>query len=312
MIKWETSLARVEGLVRDERVERTLAAVLSYEEGKNSKREVQLNGSKISPRQAVGSFLTVLFSPDDIRLVTTSPARRRQYLDSVLGQLSQGYYSSLKDYQKALDQRNAFLANQSGNSSDQLPIWDQQLAEAGARLIKERSVLVEFFNTLLPSFYTDLSGSPERLEIAYHPNIRLPGVESLLSGAELRKLLIQALLKSRPSDIARQRTMVGPHRDDFTFDLDGHNLASSGSRGEFRSAVLALKLAEKGFVERKAKKQPILLLDDVFSELDTARRRALTNYLPEVQTFVTTTDLNFITDKLRQQAEIVSVKPKST
>ncbi len=309
LIHWGQKMARVEGEVDHGQVQSNLVgALMKNEESLPTRREIRLDGSKIPTRQAVGKLLTVLFSPEDIQLVSSGPAKRRRYLDTVLGQLSRRYYESLLGYNHSLEQRNVALSNPTPSAVNQLDAWDEQLAREGSRLIKERSQFLEDINKNIIDCYRGLAGSG-KLKISYQPRLAQPGMEALLSLEKLKNLLQQSLQQARENDIRYQTTSIGPHRDDFTFLLNRRPISSYGSRGEWRSAVLSLKIAEKEYIKGVNKIDPVLLLDDVFSELDSNRRDSLSRKIVGNQAFISTTDADTIGPILRREAEIIKLEP---
>lgn len=309
MINWKSSFARAEGDFFNDKIKTNITSVL-IKKGEKSpiKRQVKLNGSLIPTRKAVGNFLTVIFSPDDIRLISSSPSKRRKYLDTVLGQLSKRYYSSLLAFNRALEQRNTLL---SGNSSinsikDVLGLWDEQFAREGSYLIKKRADFIEILNKKLPINYKEIGGTGE-LKLEYQPRLLHPGLLSLASEEEIKKLLLNSLQSSLAKDIILGTTSIGPHRDDFQFNLNNRDINTHGSRGEFRSTVLALKIGEKEFINEITTKTPVLLLDDVFSELDIDRRYALSKKISDSQSFITTTDLDNLGDHFLKKSQIIEL-----
>ncbi|MFC1721832.1 DNA replication/repair protein RecF [Patescibacteria group bacterium] len=306
MIAWENTVARVEGEFTESKVDKKIVGILAGGvQGVPVRRQIMVNNNKVSTRKAVGNFLTVLFSPDDVQLITGSPSRRRRYLDTVLGQLSRRYYQSLQNYNRALEQRNAILASEQF-PSEELSIWNDQLAEEGGYLIKERSIFFEKINNPLTLTYKQISGQGN-LRIHYQPCLSQPGVEQLLSARDVESILKKSLKKTEPYDFRYQSTSVGPHRDDFDFILDNRSLESHGSRGEWRSSVLALKIGEQNYIKEVTKKLPILLLDDVFSELDQSRRQALLRQIDGHQVFITTTEIRSLNRDFLRQAEIIKL-----
>lgn len=312
LIKWTARVARVEGEVRDAGPVQKIAASLQQENKQlPTKRLTSLNGARVPTRSAVGTFLTVLFSPDDTWLVAAPPRERRYYLDVVLGQIFPRYFESLQRYQAALEQRNFLLL---GLSPDQVArreaeIWEAQMAVEGSRIIKERSVFIGALNQKLSSDYQEIGGhGAGALKIIYQPALSQPGVETLIADTQLASLLRNNWSKTWSRDQATRQTNLGPHRDNFYFELDQRPLEPSGSRGEWRSAVLALKLGEKRFIEQQTSQTPVLLLDDVFSELDGFRRTALARRIKEAQCFLTTTDLDRIDDEFKAQAKILKIR----
>lgn len=310
LINWQTKVARVEGEIKEAGLTKKIVASLQQDQEQlPTKRITALNGARVPTRSAVGAFLTVLFSPDDVLLVAAAPKERRHYLDVVLGQISPRYYESLQRYNQALEQRNFLLFSpiKSPDLRDQAETWETQMAQEGSRLIKERSSFVEMINHRLADDYREISRDDNRLKINYQPALDNPGVETLVGGDQLQSLLQNSWRKSWARDLNTRQTNFGPHRDDFIFTLDGRQLASSGSRGEWRSAVLALKLGEKQFIEQRTQKQPVLLLDDVFSELDAARRTTLARRISVAQCFLTATDLTTLNRQFSDQAQIFIV-----
>ncbi len=181
------------------------------------------------------------------------------------------------------------------------------MALEGGRLVKERSAFIEMINYRLADDYCEISRDISRLKINYQPALDNPGVETLVGDDQLQRLLQNGWRRNWERDLSTRQTNFGPHRDDFIFTLEGRPLASSGSRGEWRSAVLALKLGEKQFIEQRTKKQPVLLLDDVFSELDAARRATLARRISAAQCFLTTADLTTLNHQFSDRVQVFTV-----
>lgn len=305
MISWGENLTKVTGEIIDENVKKRIFGALTKKD-KNApvKREVKINGAKITTRQAVGTIQTVIFSPEDIQLISSGPSRRRRYLDTVLGQLSQNYYTALRDYNRALWQRNAILSQP--YQSPEIEVWEEQLAGNGSIIINKRSSFIEIINKEVAALYNTLAGTGN-LELTYQPRVLEPGVELLLSQDKIKKILALSLQKSRDLDFRYKNTSIGPHRDDFLIKLNKRPIINHGSRGEWRSAILALKVAEKNYFKKISGSQPILLLDDVFSELDNSRRQALTNEIEKSQVFISTTDRHNLGLKIQKRAGLINL-----
>lgn len=237
---------------------------------------------------------TVLFEPTHLLTLTGTPDLRRDYLDDILEQTIVGYGQLRRDYKKALRQRNRLLKN--GQRSDQLFVWNVKLSQLAVQIVKARHQLAEELNRQIKSLYQKLSGSKQTVEINYRCQ---------LSPANYGSLLLKKLEQNLELDFTRGFTGYGPHRDDLDFLIDGHNVIDSASRGEVRTIVLALKIMELGILEKQRNKSPILLLDDVFSELDGKRRKALTGYLKNYQTFITTTDADLVVHNFAQKCHII-------
>lgn len=223
----------------------------------------------------------VLFEPNHLRVLHGSPEGRRNYLDGILEQTSLGYSSFLRNYRRALIQRNTLLKRAKKPTRHELFPWDLRLSELGATISRARQQLVDAINREMPELYSHLADGPTRVTAAY---------KAYFSPGSYESHLMRALEESLSKDIVRGFTGHGPHREDMVIAFDARPAAEVASRGETRTAVLALKIIELQVLEKSRGSAPLLLLDDVFSELDSARRAALTEYLQNYQTFITTTD----------------------
>lgn len=273
MIRNGEELARVVGkiggLEGDEGTE--LEAVLTrgtFNRAPVARKKLSVNGVSRRMYNFVGALKVVLFGPWDLELVTESPSRRRRFLDNVLSQVDREYYRSLLSYEKAVRQRNKLLERiREGEAQrSQLLFWNQLLIKNGNYLTEEREKFIDFVNS------TQQLGD-ENFGLEYD---RSPISESRLE-------------QYANEEIAAATTLVGPHRDDFKFEKE-RNLATYGSRGEQRMGVLWLKLAELAFIEAKSEQRPVLLLDDIFSELDHKHREVVMLVLGKQQTIMTTAD----------------------
>lgn len=227
----------------------------------------------------------VLFEPDHLQLLHGAPELRRNYLDDILEQTSPGFTSFRRNYRRLLSQRNALLKRPTPATTQELFPWNLRLSELGATIARARLSLCEELAALLGKIYTEVSQSTTAVAIAYRPKFPIGAYESHL----LEKLEGHAY-----EDAVRGFTAYGPHREDFSLTFDGQPADEFASRGEIRTAILALKIIELQLLEAVRGTTPLLLLDDVFSELDGARRRALTGFLQRYQTFLTTTDADVV------------------
>jgi DNA replication and repair protein RecF len=227
----------------------------------------------------------VLFEPEHLALVSGVPETRRSYLDDILEQTKPGYASFRKNYRRVVSQRNALLKAALHRPQDFFP-WELRLSELGAVIHRARRDLVVQLNRDIAGLYSTLAGGKGTLALDYTGRFAAETYETQL---------LQTLEKKRPDDIARGFTAYGPHREDLTVFFDGKPATQVMSRGETRTSVLALKILELQTIERLLGQTPTLLLDDVFSELDTTRRAALTTYLTPYQTFLTTTNADTVT-----------------
>ena len=260
-------------------------------EGAHLQKRVRVNGVNRSAAGLVGEVQAVLFEPQDVELVFGPPLTRRRYLDLTLSQIDSRLFRSLQEYNRVLAQRNSLLKaiRERRAGVDELPYWDEGLVTAGAVVVGARRTALERLGALASETHGELTDGAERLDLTYVPSL----AGALEAGEdEIGALFNEALAEGREREVAQGTTLVGPHRDDFTFTVGGANLATFGSRGQQRLATLALKLAEARFMEERTGEPPVLLLDDVLSELDPARRRYLTERVERhAQAIITTADL---------------------
>lgn len=291
------------------------------------RKHVRVNGSPKRVMDLLGLANIVLFVPQDMSLVDGSPSGRRRYLDAMLCQIDPHYCRSLSQYNKILEQRNSLLKQlrDRGGPADQLDYWDERLTEHGAAIIARRQQVIVDLETLAQDIHEALSGGLERLRLRYAPSFdpRRPqdNGQQMLLGLDLpppisipqeatatREAFQMRLLAARREETQRGMTLYGPHRDDLRF-LNGQiDLQTFGSRGQQRTAVLALKLAEVGLMAQITGEQPILLLDEVMSELDAERRRYLCTQVNQVeQSLITTTGLDALTPEVLESATVYCV-----
>lgn len=259
-------------------------ALLQFE---NGRRSSVINGVKKKTGSAlVGKVCAVIFSPEHLLLVKEGPARRRGFLDGALCQIRPSYAGMLHVYQRALSQRNALLKDigRFPELRDTLEVWDARLIQLGAAVMEERHRYVEKIAPQAQEIYRGISRGKEELSLSYAPSPRLPEGSSQQDWIELFKT---ELRRTEASDVRSGFTSVGPHRDDLEITLGGLSARMYGSQGQQRSAVLALKLAEAQALSHLTGETPIVLLDDVMSELDQSRQDYLLNHLHGRQVFIT-------------------------
>lgn len=262
---------------------------------------IRINRKPVRAFDLVGQLRMVLFTPADLELVDGTPAARRRYLDITLSQLNPFYMRTLSHYNRILQQRNSLLRawreqRRPRRAVDaELGYWDAELTAAGGVLLAERLAAVAELNAILATLYGELTGSNEALQITYVP--RLPyttNATPLPTASDLQAGMLATLHQHRSDELQRGQTLLGPHRDDLFFAAGGVNLGLYGSRGQQRSVALALKLAEARLMQQRSGEAPVLLLDDLLSELDTHRRQHVLQTIqqPEQQTLLTATDLS--------------------
>lgn len=261
---------------------------------RNQRKKLIFNGENIKQKELPGLLTMILFSPEDLMLIKGSPVLRRRFLDIELSQISLIYYNQLVQYNKILLQRNNLLKKIKENNKliTMLDMWDEQFAKSAAFIVDKRLKGVDKLNKLANNAHNYISKNQENLEIRYIMNKNNINLSTKITYEELYQYYINALNKFRKNDIFRGSTSIGPHRDDIYFFINDVDLKSFGSQGQQRSSVLSLKLAELAFLKNETGEFPILLLDDVMSELDNNRRNSLLDYIQtkNIQTLITATD----------------------
>ncbi len=265
--------------------ERPQKAVLQIE---NGRRSSVINGVKKKTGSAlIGKVRAVIFSPEHLLLVKEGPARRRSFIDGALCQMKPGFAGMLSVYNRALLQRNALLKDLSRfpELRDTLEVWDARLAKLGGSVMAERRSYVDKITPKVQDIYRGISKDREKIGLRYSPAVKIP-VENF-TAAQAEEAFLKELRRTVHSDLRSGFTSAGPHRDDLEIELDGLSARSYGSQGQQRSAVLALKLAEAEILAGVSGETPMVLLDDVMSELDQGRQDYLLNHLHGRQVFIT-------------------------
>jgi DNA replication and repair protein RecF len=314
-----------------QRLELVLELAPNGSNGPTVRKQVRINGVPKRGLDLIGRLRVVLFLPEDISMVAGAPSERRRYLDVMLCQISPAYCRTLSEYNRVVTQRNSLLRRlrDEGGDAAQLAFWDEQLVSNGSLLFNWRNEALGHLNGLAMTRHHELSGG-ERLRLVYLPGFdpdrasaetiqrngaarqaRLAegGAPYQVAGDELRGRMAEQLHRLRRREIAAGTSLIGPHRDDLAFMVDEHDLRLYGSRGQQRTAALAMKLAEWRLMHQETGDSPLLLLDDVMSELDATRRHALLSALAEVtQAIVTTTDWAQFDGELLQEARTVQIE----
>ncbi|NLS77052.1 MAG: DNA replication/repair protein RecF [Chloroflexi bacterium] len=292
-----------------------------------TQKGIRVNGVNRRVSELIGAINAVLFLPQDIQIVDGSPSHRRRYLNTLLCQIDPRYYRALHKYGQVAFQRNHLLRRLRDRRQDpeQLSFWDRQMVETGAYLLARRLWLVGRLNEVIAGIHPDLTGQQEHLRLAYESSVELAqparaedGLQLALSleaegaapdVARLRQAFEEQLAAKRPEEIARGASLLGPHRDDLRFLVNGTDMTIYGSRGQQRTAALSAKLAEVEWLHQETGEMPILLLDDMVSELDPARRNYLLAMLARAQqAIVTTTDIEGFSPEFLQQATLYTVR----
>jgi DNA replication and repair protein RecF len=309
----------------DHRLEARLIMEPTGVNGVRLRKEVLFDGVKRQLSEVIGLFNAVVFVPQMSQILEGGPDERRRYLNLTLAQTIPTYVQTLSDYNQALSQRNALLKalNESGGDSQQLGVWDEALARLGAQIILWRIQAVQEIERLAARVHHELTRGKEVLRLSYEPafdplpqpdrqlglKMDTPVDRSGLGLEEIRSGFVERLEKLRREEIARGMTTIGPHRDELRFLANSIDLGHYGSRGQIRTALLALKLAEVNWMQERTGEWPVILLDEVMAELDLERRADLLTYLDQgEQVLFTTTDLGLFAPGFVQKAEIWDVK----
>lgn len=264
------------------------STVIEIELPRNGRRWVLVNGRRPArAAEMLGHVRSVVFLPDDLDIVKRGPVYRRDFFDSVAVQLWPGAYLDQQEYDRSLRQRNTLL-RQSGREVDvvTLAVWDERLSQAGGKLMVRRAAAASALAQGIIRAYRRLAG--ENTDIALHYSSGWGGTLEAMNPEQEAERLLGALQRARKQDVDRKTSTVGPHRDEPWFSLDGRDTRTSASQGELRTLALSLRLAAHAAIEDRVGEAPLLLLDDVFSELDLERAGALARLLPAAQTFITT------------------------
>jgi DNA replication and repair protein RecF len=280
----DTAVLRGEATSGTGRIDLACAIVKS---GRGTRKTYTVNGGSVRYANYLGQIRVVTFVPADLQLAAGTPGARRAFLNAALSQSEPGYYHQLARYRNALQQRNALLRGEVGNDAELMDVYDRTIIEAGTQIVLARESLLRDLARSAFAAHARFSGA-EQLEVTYQPNVpfEAPAADAIAAAFEAR------LSQTAEAERARKTSLVGPHRDDMLVMLDGVSLAAYGSQGQQRTAVLALKVAEYGVMRERSNEAPLLLLDDVLSELDEARATAFFAELGDYeQAFVTATQL---------------------
>ncbi|MBK7316724.1 DNA replication/repair protein RecF [Candidatus Villigracilis affinis] len=293
--------------------------------GQRLRKEILLDGVKRHASDVIGHFNAVIFVPQMSQIIEGGPDERRRYLNLALAQTVPAYARVLSEYNQALTQRNALLKalSERNGSSDQLQVWDEALVKFGSQIILWRIQAVQEIERFASRIHHELTRGAEILRLAYEPaydplpkpngqlGLKLDTAidRSSIELSEIQDGFLARLKQIRSEEIARGVTTIGPHRDDLRFVINKADVSDYGSRGQLRTTLLALKLAEVEWMKDRTGEWPVILLDEVMAELDISRRADLLKYVsPEAQVLFTTTDLTLFAPEFSQSAEIWDVK----
>lgn len=295
-VKFGSEWTRLDGVLADGNEERTLK--ITTQDDMVSKKSYTIQGQERMRLSLAQKLPIILFEPQDMNTLTGEPALRRDFIDRILLATLPPYQTHIKNYRRALSQRNTLLKRMDHPKTDELFVWDLRLSELGGVVHTARKHLLQTLQNGLQDMYTAISAKQDDVAVAYLSDD---------TGGDYAETMLAKLHARTEKDIIRGFTSIGPHRDDFMLYIRGHDAKAAASRGETRSLLLALKLLELSEIEKASGKKPLILLDDVFSELDGARRQSLATALQNYQTLITTTDADLVIDHFTDKANIIAL-----
>ncbi|MFZ5353894.1 MAG: DNA replication/repair protein RecF [Bacillota bacterium] len=288
LIKWNEDDSKIRVDFERESEKKTIELYIK----KNNKKQIKINGVRLNKiGELLGNLITVIFSPDHMKIIKEGPSERRRFIDIILSQVKPSYYYNLTQYLKVLEQRNNLITE--GWDDPELlktvDIWDDQLVSYGAKVINDRINFIKMISAYAYDSHKKITDSKEELRLIYKNSFKSDknDIEAI------KTKYYEELDKSRSTDYRRGITQIGPHRDDILFYINGKEVRIYGSQGQQRTTLLSLKIAELELLNNEAQSYPVLLLDDVFSELDTQRQGFLMSFIENVQTIITCTDVEY-------------------
>lgn len=302
LIKWGKSRGYIKAVVSKLPGDYTLEFLIDSEE----KKSVKINGVRLNKNSdVIGSVNSVIFSPEDLRLVKEGPSLRRRFIDNELNQIRPKYRYALSQYNQCLLQRNNLLKSIKSSPSIKttIEVFSEQLADYGSFIMEVRNDFIKKLGLISKLIHRKITNGKEELEIAYQSSIDECGDRK-----EIKNVLLKKYIENVEEDALRGFTGIGPHRDDIIIKINGMDARIYGSQGQQRTAALSLKLSELDIIKSEVGEYPILLLDDVLSELDVKRQSFLLDALKEVQTIITCTSLNDINEFHFDKKKVFFVK----
>ncbi len=284
LIKFDTEDGIIQTFIKNESFVDKISIYLR----KNFRKGITINGIPIKKLgELFGILLVVIFSPEDLQLVKSGPSERRKFIDVELCQLNSIYYYNLQQYYKILKQRNNLLKKiqKDSNLKNTIFIWDEQLLEYGCKIMDIRFSFIEKLNTISKEIHSNLTNNLENLDLIYKPNVS-------------KDKFLEKLKKNLDKDIIYGNTSNGIQKDDILIFINNKDVKNYGSQGQQRTVCLSMKLAEIKLIEEQKREKPVLLLDDVLSELDLNRQTFLLNYIQNIQTILTCTGEEDILDRI--------------
>lgn len=296
LINWNADNALLSVMVGRERLDKRIDISIL----KDGKKAIQINKIKIKKiGELFGNFNVVMFSPEDLKIIKDSPGVRRKFIDMELCQLNPKYYYNLVQYNKVLNERNSILRNRNINK-DILDVYDMQLVEFGYNIIIDRLEYIQKLNKYSAKIHSEITSGKEKIEFKY--------ISTIKDLENIKENFYSLLEKNRVRDCERGITSVGLHRDDFTVLINDIDTKSYGSQGQQRTAVLTIKFSSLKIIKELTGEHPVLLLDDVLSELDFSRKRYILSTIGDIQTIITCTGIEDLYEYLDDKSKVFKVK----
>ena len=300
LAQWDHDDFFMNAIVVSQGVKHTLTAKCHL-----GKRQFLLDGKARKREKINGIFNTILFEPDDLKIVKEGPEKRRRFINQEISGFKPEYHYLLRDYEKILNQRNMLLKNirYEPSLATTLEVWDEQLVQVGTRLMNHRIRYLHRLNREANVLHKILSQGKENLSLYYQNNI----IDSLEDIKEIKRIFKEKLELSREEEISRGSTIYGPHVDDIVIQINGKDARRYGSQGQQRSAAISLKLSQIEIYFDNTGEYPVVLLDDIFSELDENRRKSIIKLLNKTQAFITCTEDLFSTDEIQENKHMIEI-----
>lgn len=296
LVNWNKEIAHLGLSISKQRLDKNIEINIL----KNGKKEIIVNSIKIKKiGELFGIFNVVMFSPEDLKIIKESPGIRRRFLDMEICQFDNKYYYNLVKYNKVLSERNIILKNRNLNI-DMLDVYDRQLASYGKYILEMRIRYIDKINFYGNKIHKDITMQKEDINFEYYSTIK--------NLDDIENNFYELLVKNRKKDIEKGITSIGPHRDDFLVYINGIEIKSYGSQGQQRTAVLSMKFSSLRIIKDVTSEYPVLLLDDVLSELDFSRKKYILGSIKDIQTIITCTGISDINEYLDSDYKIYKVK----
>lgn len=296
LIKWGKDQAYIKMYVCKEKLDKNIEIMIL----KEGKKAININRIKISKiSELMGNVNVVMFSPEDLKIIKESPSYRRKFLDIELCKISGNYYFNLVQYNKVLDERNTLLKKYQNQNFKIMDVYDEQLSKYGSCVIKFREEYVKKLNEKGKIIHRDITNDSENISFKY--------ISPVKDISNIKNEIREILYKNRKNDIERRTTTAGPHRDDLYIDINGIDVRCYGSQGQQRTSALTIKFASLEIIKDLIGEYPVLLLDDVLSELDEKRQKYILNAVNNMQTLITGTGIQNISDSTKKNVSVFNV-----